>query len=96
MEEIDRALDVNLRAPIALARALSPPMIARGKGHLSFMSSLSGKAATPQSSIYNATKFGLRGFAAALRADLRPHGVEVSAVFPGLYSRRRHVRRLVI
>ena len=84
MEEIDRALDVNLRAPIALARALSPPMIARGKGHLSFMSSLSGKAATPQSSIYNATKFGLRGFAAALRADLRPHGVEVSSRLPWL------------
>ena len=47
------------------------------------MSSLSGKAATAGSSIYNATKFGLRGFAGALRAELRPHGVGVSAVFPG-------------
>ncbi len=83
MEEIDRALDVNLRAPIALARELSPSMIFRRSGHLCFMSSLSGKAATPRSSIYNATKFGLRGFASALRADMRPHGVEVSAVFPG-------------
>jgi len=86
MEEIDRALDVNLRAPIALACSLSPSMIARRSGHLCFMSSLSGKAATPQSAIYNATKFGLRGFAAALRADMRPHGVEVSAVFPGFIS----------
>jgi uncharacterized protein len=83
MEEIDRALDVNLRAPIALAHALVPGMVERGRGHLSFMSSLSGKSATPQTSIYNATKFGLRGFAAALRADLRENGVEVSAVFPG-------------
>jgi short-subunit dehydrogenase len=83
MLEIDRALDVNLRAPIALAHALVPAMIARGGGHLLFMSSLSGKSATPGTSIYNATKFGLRGFASALRADLRPHGVGVSAVFPG-------------
>jgi short-subunit dehydrogenase len=83
MEEIDRALAVNLRAPIAMAHALAPSMIARGRGHMSFMCSLNGKAATPQTSIYNATKFGLRGFASALRADLRIHGVEVSAVFPG-------------
>jgi uncharacterized protein len=83
MAEIDRALNVNLRAPIALAHALIPSMVARRRGHLSFMSSLSGKASSPQTAIYNATKFGLRGFASALRADLREDGVEVSAVFPG-------------
>ncbi len=83
MAEIDRALAVNLRAPIALAHALAPGMIERGHGHLSFMSSLNGKVATPQTAVYNATKFGLRGFASALRADLRTNGVEVSAVFPG-------------
>jgi uncharacterized protein len=83
MHEIDRALNVNLRAPIALAHALAPAMIARGSGHLLFMSSLAGKSATPGTAIYNATKFGLRGFTSALRADLRPSGVGVSAIFPG-------------
>ena|SRR5437899_2999807 len=83
VEEIDRALDVNLRAPIVLARALAPPMVARGRGHLLFMSSLAGKAATPRTSLYNASKYALRGFASALRADLRASGVGVSAVFPG-------------
>ncbi len=83
MEEIDRALDVNLRAPIALARALAPAMVARGSGHLLFVSSLSGKSASPGTSLYNATKYGLRGFAAALRPELRDSGVGVSAVFPG-------------
>jgi short-subunit dehydrogenase len=83
MQEIDRALAVNLRAPIALAHALSPGMVERGKGHLLFMSSLAGKSSTPGTAIYNATKFGLRGFASALRADLRSSGVGVSAVFPG-------------
>jgi short-subunit dehydrogenase len=83
LDQIDRALDVNLRAPIALAHALAPEMVKRGRGHLLFMSSLSGKAATAGSSIYNATKFGLRGFAGAMRAELHGTGVGVSAVFPG-------------
>jgi short-subunit dehydrogenase len=51
MAEVDRALDVNLRAPIALAHALAPGMIERGSGHLLFMSSLAGKSATPGTAI---------------------------------------------
>ncbi|HXN37845.1 MAG TPA: SDR family NAD(P)-dependent oxidoreductase [Solirubrobacteraceae bacterium] len=83
VEELDRALEVNLRAPIVLARALLPAMLARRNGHLLFMSSLSGKSATTGSAVYSATKFGLRGFAAGLRADLHASGVGVSTVFPG-------------
>jgi short-subunit dehydrogenase len=82
-EEIKRALRVNLEAPILLARALYPAMLEAGSGHLVFVASLSGKAASPRSSIYNATKFGLRGFALGLRADLDPKGVGVSIVSPG-------------
>lgn len=82
-EQIDRALDVNLRAPIVMAHALVPQMLSRGGGHLLFMSSLSGKTGTAGSSMYNATKFGLRGFAMAMRAELHGSGVGVSAVFPG-------------
>jgi short-subunit dehydrogenase len=81
--ELDRALDVNLRAPIVLAHGLTPGMVSRGHGQLVFISSLSGKAATPGTALYNATKFGMRGFAGALRADLRTSGVGVSTVFPG-------------
>ncbi len=83
VREIDRALEVNLRAPIVMAHALAPQLRERGRGHLLFMSSLSGKAGTAGSSIYNATKFGLRGFAQALRAELHGSGVGVSTVFPG-------------
>jgi uncharacterized protein len=83
MEQIDRALDVNLRAPIALAHALLPQMRERGRGHVVIMSSLSGKTATSGSSIYNATKFGLRGFTLAMRSELHGSGVGVSGVFPG-------------
>ena len=83
VEQIDRVLDVNLRAPIVLARLLGAGMVERGRGHLVFVSSLSGKAATMGQSLYSATKFGLRGFATSLRADLHGTGVGVSSVFPG-------------
>ena len=76
-------LDVNLRAPIVLTRLMTEGMVERGGGHIVFVSSLNGKAATVGSSVYSATKFGLRGFAMGLREDLRPRGVGVSTVFPG-------------
>jgi len=82
-EQLVKALRVNLEAPILLARALEPQMLERGSGHMVFVASLSGKSATPLSSVYNATKFGLRGFALGLRADLDPLGIGVSIVSPG-------------
>jgi short-subunit dehydrogenase len=82
-DEVKRALRVNLEAPMLLARALFPEMLERGAGHLVFVSSLSGKSASPRTSVYNATKFGLRGFALGLRTDLGPRGIGVSLVSPG-------------
>ncbi len=82
-EQLERALRVNLEAPIRMSRELVPRLVDRGAGHLVFISSLSGKAATARASLYCATKFGLRGFALALREDLRASGVGVSVVMPG-------------
>jgi short-subunit dehydrogenase len=82
-EEIGRALRVNLESPVRMARELAPRLVERGDGHLVFLSSISGKAATARASLYAATKFGLRGFALCLRDDLRPHGIGVSVVSPG-------------
>jgi short-subunit dehydrogenase len=85
-EEIDRALAVNLRAPIVLARAMTERMVARGQGHVVLISSQAGRVATMGASIYSATKFGLRGFGLGLRDDLRGTGVGVSLIFPGFIS----------
>ncbi|MES9525461.1 SDR family NAD(P)-dependent oxidoreductase [Streptomyces capoamus] len=82
-DQIDRALAVNLRAPAMLARLLAPGMVARGRGHICFVGSLSGVAATKSSSLYTATKFGLRGLSLAFRQDLHGTGVGVSIVQPG-------------
>ena len=85
-DEIDRSIAVNLRAPIQLTRSLLPGMLERGRGHVVFVSSLSGKVASPRSGLYSATKFGLRGFAAGLREDVEPLGIGVTVVFPGFVS----------
>ncbi len=82
-EQIDRALDVNLRAPIVMARHAAAGMRERARGQIVFISSISGKVAGPGTSIYSATKFGLRGFSLGLREDLHGTGVGVTTIFPG-------------
>lgn len=84
--QIDETLDVNLRAPIVLSRLLLEGMMSRACGHLVFISSMNGKVPTPRASMYNATKYGLRGFALALRTDLHATGVSVSVICPGFIS----------
>ncbi|BBX96387.1 SDR family NAD(P)-dependent oxidoreductase [Mycobacterium lacus] len=85
-EQVDRALRVNLEAPVQMTRELIPAFTKRGSGHFVFVSSISGKTATARASLYAATKFGIRGFALCLRDDLRPAGVGVSVISPGAIS----------
>jgi len=86
LEEIDRAIAVNLRAGIVLAHELAPAMIERKHGHIVFMASVAGKVPAAGVSIYNATKFGIRGFGLALREELMPTGVGVSIISPTFIS----------
>jgi short-subunit dehydrogenase len=81
--QVSRMLRINLESPIHLSQAFLPGMIERGEGKIVMIGSLAGKAGNPRSSIYNATKFGLRGFAFGLRADLVGTGVGVTVVAPG-------------
>jgi uncharacterized protein len=82
VDEIDRAIAVNLRAGIVLARALGPAMVKRKQGHMVFMSSVAGKVPAAGASMYNATKFGIRGFGLAMREELWGTGVGVSVICP--------------
>jgi short-subunit dehydrogenase len=82
VEEIDRTLNVNLRSAIVLARLLVPGMVSRGAGHIVLMASIHGKLPAALVSVYNATKFGLRGFGLALGKELRGTGVGVSVINP--------------
>ena len=85
-EQIDRVLDVNLRAAILLTHALLPGMLERRRGHVVFISSMSGKVASIGASLYAATKFGMRGFNSSLHEDLRGTGVGSTAIFPGFIA----------
>jgi short-subunit dehydrogenase len=80
------ALTVNLGAPIALAHGLAEQMIERRSGQIVLIGSLQSRAATSGASVYCATKFGMRGFALSLRAELAGSGVGVSIVMPGFVS----------
>lgn len=86
IEQLDRAIAVNLRAGIVLARLLAPAMIERKDGHMVFMASVAGKIPASGFTVYNATKFGIRGFALALREELWGTGVGVSAISPTFVS----------
>lgn len=82
--EVDFSLDVNLRAPILLTTAFVQGHQASGRpGHVVLIGSLSGLAPSPGTFLYNATKFGLRGFALSVRQDLHGSDVGLSIVEPG-------------
>jgi short-subunit dehydrogenase len=82
-DEMTRMLNLNCRAPLALAREYGPAMRDRRRGGIVFLSSVTGFAGTPLWSLYSGTKaFNLllgEGLAAELRAD----GVDVLALAPG-------------
>lgn len=82
-QHVDDVLDVMLRAPIQMAREAARSMASRERGQIVLISSVSGLVASPGTSLYSAAKFGLRGFALALREDLREAGVGVTVVYPG-------------
>ena len=81
--DVERAVRVNLEAPMLMAHALLPRLIEAGSGHIVMVGSLSGLAPTARQAVYNGTKFGLRGFTLGLREDLRGTGVSASLVAPG-------------
>lgn len=86
VNDIDRGLEVNLRAAIVLTRLLLPGMLQRRSGHVVLMASLAGQIPGRRNSVYNATKFGLRGFGHALRLELQGTGVSASIISPSFVS----------
>ena len=76
-------IEVDLVAQIAFTQGLIGHMAERGSGALGFISSIAGKVGVPMRTAYSAAKFGLAGYADALRAELTVNGVTVHAIYPG-------------
>ena len=80
---LEEMLAVNLFSAYHTTRALLPQMIARGSGHIFTVCSIASLAAYPGGGAYSISKFALLGFTRNLRAELRPHGIKVTAIIPG-------------
>jgi short-subunit dehydrogenase len=74
---------VDLTAQIAFTQGLIGHMVERGSGALGFISSIAGKVGVPMRTAYCAAKFGLAGYADALRGELSQTGVTVHTIYPG-------------
>jgi NAD(P)-dependent dehydrogenase (short-subunit alcohol dehydrogenase family) len=79
----DEQLDVNLRAPFVLTRALLPSMRAAQAGRFVFIGSISGTLGSPGAAAYAASKWGLTGFVKSLAEELSDSGLMACAVLPG-------------
>jgi dehydrogenase/reductase SDR family protein 7B len=76
-------IEIDLISQIDATQALLPHLTGRGSGRLVFISSVAGKAGIPMRTAYSAAKFGLAGYANALRAELSREGISVHVVYPG-------------
>ena len=83
VEDWDRTLAVNLRAPFLLSKAAFPHMRRAGHGTIVNVSSVAGKKGWADASAYCASKFGLTGFTEALVDEGRVHGIRAIVIYPG-------------
>jgi NAD(P)-dependent dehydrogenase (short-subunit alcohol dehydrogenase family) len=80
----DRLIGVNLMGVVHTNAAFLPAMVQRGTGHIVNVASAAGMLANLQLAAYSTTKFAVFGMSQALRMELKPHGISVTAVCPGI------------
>lgn len=78
-----RVIGTNLNGPFFLSRGAATHMMQAGGGHIINVTSTAAKRAWPNASAYHASKWGLLGLSHAMHAELRPHGIKVTAVIAG-------------
>ena len=80
---LEQLIAVNLYSAYHLTRILLPGMMACKKGHIFNMCSVASLKAYPNGGAYSISKYALAGFSANLREEMKPHGIKVTAVYPG-------------
>ena len=83
LPDLLRHHEVNTVGALYLLDAVLPSLLARGRGHISLVSSVAGYRGLPQSLAYGPTKAALISLAETLYLDLQPHGLGVSVINPG-------------
>ncbi|MDO8621357.1 MAG: SDR family oxidoreductase [Candidatus Levybacteria bacterium] len=82
-EQLDKILEINLKAPILLTQALYDTMKMQQSGTIVIINSTSGKQGYPNHTLYATTKFGLSGFAQSLRQEAKMHNIRVISIHSG-------------
>ncbi|GAC1321430.1 MAG: hypothetical protein NVSMB25_15120 [Thermoleophilaceae bacterium] len=87
LEDWEWIVGINLMGVVHGCHHFVPAMVARGRGgHVANLGSMVGFHASPALSAYTATKFAVVGLSLALRGELHPHGIGVTAVCPGIIA----------
>jgi NAD(P)-dependent dehydrogenase (short-subunit alcohol dehydrogenase family) len=86
MDRVRASFEVNVFGMVAMSQAVLPGMRARGWGRIINVSSIAGVFASAQGSPYCMTKHAVEAFTKSLRAELAPHGIDVTKVNPGPYN----------
>jgi NADP-dependent 3-hydroxy acid dehydrogenase YdfG len=86
LDDVDWLLGINLRGVIYGCHFFVPKMTERRSGHVVNISSILGIFPAPKVTAYVASKFAVLGFSQSLRSELRPHGVGVTAICPGMIA----------
>jgi 2-hydroxycyclohexanecarboxyl-CoA dehydrogenase len=79
----DRIIDINLRGPIRMTKAVLPGMVERGGGRIVNISSDAGRVGSTGEAVYSACKAGIIGFTKTVAREMARHGITVNAVCPG-------------
>lgn len=89
LEQFEQMMQVNVSGVFYLTRHITPLMKANPKVcHIINIASVAALMGNPKISVYNATKYALRGFSDALFKELRFDGIKVSCFFPGSIATR--------
>ncbi len=80
----EEMIDTNVKGLLWLSRAVMPGMVARDRGHVINIGSVSGRQVYPGGNVYCATKFAVRALTQGMRIDLLGTKVRCSSVDPGL------------
>lgn len=83
MEMVRKIMEINYFAPVAIARALLPRMLAAGGGHIAVTTSIAGRFGFPLRCGYSSSKFALYGFFETLQSEYADRGIQVTLVCPG-------------
>ncbi len=81
-ERMQTMMNINFMGTYHCVRAALPTMRKQGEGHFVLLSSVAGKICSPLLTGYTASKWAVRGFSSALRAELEGTGIGVTTVYP--------------